>query len=306
MSILKKSQKITPFLWFDNQAEAAMNFYVSIFPNSEITLLKKWPEKTHVPSDSTKSGTVQQGSFTLDGVQFHAFDAGPMFQFNPSISFFAVFESTAEIDAVWNQLIDGGNALMPLGSYDWSECYGWVTDRFGVSWQIMKAKLSDVGQRVAPLLMYSGAQRGNAEEAMNLYMSIFRNSSSDGVLKYGPQEPAPKGMVKHAQCRLDGQTMMVMDNGTENDIPFSEATSLFVNCKNQEEVDYFWDKFTEEGKELMCGWLKDKYGVSWQIVPLFLSEKATNGEPNRVKNMMSAMLQMKKLDVAKLEEAYNQ
>lgn len=306
MSTIKTIQKIRPCLWFDNQAEEAINFYVSVFPNSEISLVKKWPEKTPFPSESTKPGTIQQGEFNLDGCQFCAFDAGPMFKFNPSVSFFAVFETDNEVDIVWNKLIEGGEALMPLESYDWSERYGWVTDRFGLSWQLMKGELSDVGQRITPLIMYSGAQRGNAEEAMNHYISIFKNSSSNGVAKYEANDPGPEGMVKHAQCRLAGQTFMVMDNGTKNDIPFTEAISFLVNCKDQTEVDHFWDTFTEEGNESVCGWLKDKFGVSWQIIPEFLSEKMKENKPEKEQKLMAAISQMKKLDVAKLKEAYDQ
>ncbi|MCX2678702.1 VOC family protein [Galbibacter sp. EGI 63066] len=305
MDTFKTTQKITPFLWFDDRAEEAVNFYVSIFPNSSITQLKKWPEKTPFPPESTKPDTVQQAVFTLDGLQFCAFDAGPLFKFNPSISFFAVFETDAEVDTVWNRLIDGGQALMPLDSYDWSERYGWVTDRFGVSWQLMKGKLEDVGQRICPLVMYSGQQRGNAEEAMNHYMSIFRNSSSDGIAKYNAGDPAPEGMVKHAQCRLTGQTFMLMDNGTEKDMPFSEAISFYVNCKDQKEVDYFWDKFTEEGSESVCGWLKDKFGVSWQIVPEFLTEKLALDEPEKWQKLFEAINRMKKLNVDELKAAYD-
>ncbi len=304
MSTNKTRWKITPFLWFVNQAEEAVNFYVSIFPNSRIDLLKRWPDKTPFPKESTKPGTVQQANFNLDGCQFCAFDAGPMFKFNPSISFFAIFETVDEVDRVWDKLMEGGEALMPLDSYDWSERYGWGTDRFGISWQLMKGKLSEVGQRITPLIMFSGKQRGNAEEAMKHYMSIFKDSSSQGVAKYGTNDPGPKGMVKHAQCRLSGQTFMVMDNGMENDIPFTEAISLYVDCKDQAEVDYFWNAFTEEGSESVCGWLKDKFGVSWQIVPEFFTEKMKDNEPEKERQLMDAIQQMKKLDVAKLQEAY--
>ncbi len=305
MSNLNK-QKITPFLWFDDKAEEAMNFYVSAFPNSEITLLKRWPSSTPFPTESTKPGSVQSGSFVLDGVQFYAFDAGPMFRFNSSISFFAVFETDAEVDAVWNKLIEGGEVMIQIDKYKWSDRYGWLNDRFGVSWQLYKGRLKDVGQRISPLLMFSGKQRGKAEEAMNLYMSLFENSLSDGISRYTASDPGPEGLVNHAQFRIMGQTLMVMDNGFENEMPFNEAISLFVNCKDQQEVDYYWDQFTKEGEESRCGWLKDKFGVSWQIVPEFLSDTFETDDPIQIKNVMAAMSQMKKLEVAKLKEAYNQ
>lgn len=292
---------ITPLLWFDNQAEKAINYYTSIFANSEILHLKNWPEGGPFPSD-----TIQSGSFKLDGVKFHAFDAGPQFKFNPSISFFVVCETEAEVNKLWAGFIEGGKALMPLDSYPWSERYGWLTDQFGISWQLMKGKLEEVGQKITPLLMFSGSQKGRAEEALRFYMSVFENSSLDGIAKYGPEIPGNEGMVMHAQGRLMGQTFMVMDNGEDNDLPFNEAISFFVSCSDQQAVDYYWDKLTADGgSESMCGWLKDKFGVSWQIVPEFILDKMTNGDPAKVGNMMQALGKMKKLVVADLKQAYN-
>lgn len=162
MSIIKNSQKITTFLWYDNRAEEAIRFYTSIFPNSEITSLKQWPEGGSFPST-----TLQFGIFKLDGVTFYAFDAGPQFKFN-------------------------------------------------------------------------------------------------------------------------------------------EAISLFVTCKDQQEVDYYWTKLSSDGgSEGPCGWLQDKFGLWWQIVPEFISQKLADGEPAKIQKMMEALMQMKKLDVARLEQAYN-
>lgn len=299
------SQKIIPTLWFNDNAEEAINFYVSVFPNSKINFMKKWPEGMSFPDDAIKPGTVQTVSFTLDWMQFYAFDAGPVFQFNPSISFYVVFETIAEVNEVWSKLAEGGEVLMALDKYDWSEHYGWIKDRFGVSWQIMKDELKNVGQPITPLIMFSGQVRGDAEEAIDLYMSIFYDSVIHGISRYGEADFGPHGMIKHAQCRLMGQTFMMMDNGTDKDIPFNEAISFYVNCHDQKEVDYYWNKFTKEGTESQCGWLKDKYGVSWQIAPEFIMEKVENGEAERNKNMEEALYQMKKLDVAKLMEAYN-
>ena len=300
-----KNQKITPTLWFDDKAEEAMKFYVSVFPNSKINFVKRWTEEMSLPDIAIKPGTIKIASFNLDWMQFYAFDAGPAFQFNPSVSFYVVFETVAEVNEVWNKLAEGGEVLMALDKYDWSERYGWIKDRFGVSWQIMKDELKNVGQHITPLIMYSGEKRGDAEEAIDLYMSIFDDSVIHGIARYEEGDFGPHGMIKHAQCRLMGQTFMMMDNGTDKDIPFTEAISFFVNCRDQKEVDYYWNKFTKEGSESECGWLKDKFGVSWQIVPEFLMEKIENGEPNRVNNMREAMYKMKKLDVAQLMEAYN-
>ena len=299
------NQKITPTLWFDDKAEEAINFYVSVFPNSKINFLKRWPDDVSLPHESIKPQTVQTASFSLNWMQFYAFDAGPAFQYNPSISFYVVFETVDEVEELWNKLADGGKTLIDLKKYDWSERYGWIQDRYGVSWQIAKHPLKEVGQPISPLIMFSGDKRGDAEEAMDFYMSVFYDSVSNGVSRYGEEDPGPYGMVKHGQCRLMGQTFMMMDNGADQDVPFNEAISFYVSCRDQKEVDYYWNKFTKEGSESECGWLKDKYGVSWQIVPEFLTDKIENGEENRIQNMKEALYQMKKIDVDKLMEAYN-
>ena len=300
----KTNQKITPVIWFDGKAEEAMNFYVSVFPNSNINYIKRRTEDMKLPDESNQSGSVQSASFTLDWMQFYAFDASPMFQFNPAISFYAVFETAAEVDELWNKLAEGGEVLKPLKRYDWSPRYGWIKDRFGVSWHVVMDKLKNVGQPITPVIMFSGDKRGDAEEAIDHYMSVFEDSVSDGIARYREGDLGPYGMIKHAQCRLMGQTFILIDNGTDQDVPFNEGISFYVNCKDQKEVDYYWDKFTKEGKESERGWLKDKYGVSWQIVPEFFTEKIGSGESLRVHNMMQSMLQMKKLDVSTLTEAY--
>lgn len=300
----KINQKITPTLWFDGKAEEAMNFYVSVFPNSKINFIQRWTDDMLGAGESMKSGTVQSASFSLDYMQFYAFDAPPVFKFNSSISFYAVFETVAEVDEVWSKLAEGGEVLMPLDNYDWSKRYGWVKDRYGVSWQVMKQVLKNVGQPITPLIMFSGDKRGDAEEAMDLYMSIFDDSVIHGVSRYEEHDLGPHGMIKHGQCQLMGQAFMLMDNGSENDVPFNEAVSFYVNCHDQKEVDNYWAKFTKEGSESACGWLKDKFGVSWQIVPEFVTDKVENGEPQQLKSMMKDLSQMKKLDVAQLMEAY--
>lgn len=298
------SQKITPTLWFNDNAEEAINFYVSVFPHSKINYMKRWSADLPLPDKSIKPGTVQSASFSLNWMQFYAFDAGPAFQFNPSISFYVVFETVAEVEELWNKLAEGGKPLMPLKLYDWSERYGWIQDRYGVSWQIAKHPLKDVGQPLTPLIMFSGEKRGDAEEAIDFYMSVFDDSVINGIARYEEGDPGPFGMVKHGQCRLMGQTFMMMDNGSDKDVPFNESISFYVNCHDQKEIDYYWNKFTKEGTESQCGWLKDKFGVSWQIVPEFLTEKDENGEEGRFRSMSEVMYQMKKLDVAKLMEAY--
>lgn len=295
------SQKITPFLWFDGKAEEAAKFYTSVFDNSKIITIKHWGEGSPFPKEQ-----VMTARFELGGQQFYAFDAGPMFKLNPSISFFVVCETKEETDAVWEKLLEGGSVLMPLDKYDWSEKYGWVQDRFGISWQVSFGKISDVGQKFTPSLLFTKEQFGKAEEAINFYTTIFPHSSIDGILKFSAQEGA-EGKVKHAQFRLGKQVFMVMDAPGSHAFIFNEAISFFVSCETQEEIDYFWNKLTADGgQESMCGWLKDQFGVSWQIVPPVLMEMHADKDPVKASNVMQAMMKMKKIIIADLEKAYSQ
>lgn len=291
-------QKITPFLWFDGKAEEAMKFYTTTFPSSKIIKTTYWAKGSPFPEDQ-----VMTGIFEIGNQRFHVFDAGPQFKLTPAISFFAVLETEAETDKVWQQLAEGGKIMMALDKYPWSEKYGWLEDRFGISWQISLGKLSDVGgQAVTPSFLFCGPQQGKAEAAINLYTSVFDNSSVEGILKYGPGEQDPEGTVKHAQFRLNDQVFMAMDSAGPHNFTFTEALSFFVNCNTQEEIDYFWNKLTADGgQESMCGWLKDKFGVSWQIVPPVLSQLLADKEKGR--KVMQAMMKMKKIIIADIEAA---
>jgi predicted 3-demethylubiquinone-9 3-methyltransferase (glyoxalase superfamily) len=296
------TQKITPFLWFDGKAEEAANFYTSVFSNSKIVTIKHWPDGGPFPKGQVMNATIE-----LDGQQFYAFDAGPMFKFNPSISFFAICETEAETDNVWSELVEGATVMMPLDKYDWSEKYGWLQDRFGISWQVSLGKMSDVGQRFTPSLLFTGEQQGKAEAAVNFYTSVFDNSSISGILKYTAGENEPEGTVKHAQFSLYGQMFMAMDSSFPHGFKFNEAISFFVACKTQEEVDKYWEKLTADGgQESRCGWLKDKFGISWQIVPDALGRLMNDPDRARAKRVMDAMMKMDKIIIADLEKAAGQ
>ena len=285
-------QKITPFLWFDQQAEEAAHFYTSIFKNSEIGRVVRNGEAAMVVD------------FSLDGQRFSALNGGPRFKFNPSGSFFVVCETAAETDSVWQSLAEGGKVMIPLDAYPWSEKYGWVQDRFGLSWQISLGKMEDVGQKFTPSLLFTGEQRGRGEAAVHFYTALFDDASITGILHYGPGEPGPEGTVKHAQFRLNGQTFMAMDNPMEETFTFNEALSFVVNCGTQDEVDYFWEKLTADGgSESQCGWLKDKFGLSWQIVPEALPKLLSDPDPEKAQRAMAALMQMRKIEIHKLTEA---
>jgi predicted 3-demethylubiquinone-9 3-methyltransferase (glyoxalase superfamily) len=291
-------QKITPFLWFDNQAEEAMNFYTSTFINSKIGQISRYSEAGPGPE-----GSVLTASFELEGLQFTALNGGPAFNFTPAISFFVNCEAESEIDRVWDRLSQGGKVLMPLQQYPFSEKFGWLEDKYGLSWQL---NLGSRAQKIIPFLMFVGEQHGKAEEAMNLYISLFEDSGIENILHYGPGQEEQEGTVMHAVFRLAGQEFMAMDSRQEHQFTFTEATSFYVDCKSQEEVDFFWEKLGEGGDEnaQQCGWLKDRYGVSWQIVPSVLIELMNDPDPAKARRVTEAMLQMKKIEIPLLERAY--
>lgn len=140
-----------------------------------------------------------------------------------------------------------------------------------------------------------------AEEAANLYTSIFKNSAIERISRYGEGAPAPAGSVMTITFRLDGQAFTALNGGPS--FKFAEGISLFVNCETQEEVDLYWDKLSEGGEKGPCGWLKDKFGVSWQIVPSALGRLLADKDPEKAKRVMQAMMKMGKLDIKTLEEA---
>jgi predicted 3-demethylubiquinone-9 3-methyltransferase (glyoxalase superfamily) len=291
-------QKITSFLWFDNQAEEAMNFYTAIFKDAKIGNVSRYGEAGPGPA-----GSVMTAAFQLAGQQFMALNGGPQYTFTPAISFFVNCETELEVDELWAKLTEGGTVLMELGNYPFSEKFGWVADKFGVSWQLM---LAGQPQKITPFLMYVGEQQGKAEEAMNFYTSLFQNSGINNIVRYGPGEEETEGTVVHAAFSLNGQEFMAMDSGQEHAFTFTPAISFFVNCATQGEVDELWDKLSQGGEPGPCGWLKDKYGVSWQIIPTILGELLSDPDPAKSQRVMAAMLQMTKIDIDALKQAYEQ
>ena len=152
-------------------------------------------------------------------------------------------------------------------------------------------------QKITPFLWFDG----RAEEAMNFYVAIFRNSKKGKVVRYGDAGPGPKGAVMTAVFQLDGQEFIALNGGPQ--FKFSQAVSFVVNCKTQKEVDELWEKLSAGGEQQMCGWLKDKFGLSWQIVPSALPELLSDPDPAISQSVMKAMMQMKKLDIEGLKRA---
>lgn len=239
------------------------------------------------------------------GQQLMFLNGGSMFTPNPSISFFVVLESKEAVDQAWKVLSENGKVLMPLDKYEWSEHYGWVQDEVGVSWQLSYGKTAEVGQSVSPTLMYTGAQTGKAREALTLYTKTFQPSEVVGILPYGKEDEDEEGLVKHAMVRLNNYVLMFLDSSHKHDFGFDEGISLVVPCDTQKEIDTYWEALTAHGgQESQCGWLKDRFGVSWQIVPRVLFEMMSHPDSDRRQRVIDAFMPMKKFEIAVIEKVF--
>jgi predicted 3-demethylubiquinone-9 3-methyltransferase (glyoxalase superfamily) len=289
--------KITPHLWFDKEAKEAADFYTSIFRDSKVT--------STTTLHNTPSGSVDIVSFELLGQAFMAISAGPLFKFNPSVSFLVACNTKEEVDALWEKLSEGGMALMELGEYPFSERYGWVQDKYGLSWQVMFLGERPIKRRITPTLMFVGNVCGKAEEAINFYASVFHNAKVGDILRYGKgEEPDKEGTIKHAAFTLEGQEFAAMDSARGHNFTFNEAISFMVYCDTQEEIDYYWEKLSAVPEAEQCGWLKDKFGLSWQVVPTGMDEMMRSGDKEKIARVTEAFLKMKKFDIAELKKAY--
>ena len=297
-------QKIIPHLWFDKEAKAVAEFYVSAFPNSKIT--------SATVLHNTPSGDCDVMSFDLMDYSFMAISAGPYFKLNPSISFMVNFDPSQDpdarthIDELWATLSDGGTALMPLDTYPFSERYGWIQDRYGVTWQLIYTKPEgEPRPAIIPSLMFTGSVAGKAEEASDFYMSVFKRSKRGTIAQYtAGSEPDKEGTVMFSDFMLEGQWFAAMDSAHPHGFGFSEAISLMVMCDTQEEIDHYWEMLSAVPQAEQCGWLKDKYGVAWQISPRRMEQMMREGTPEQIERVTKAFLSMKKFDIAALETAF--
>lgn len=298
-------QKIVPHLWFDKEAVEAAEYYCSLFPESRIT---------HVSTlRDTPSGDTDTVAFELWGYAFQAISAGPHFRFNPSVSFMVNFdpsrdaEARQRIDRVWDKLIEGGAALMPLDAYPFSERYGWVQDRYGLTWQLIYTNPEgEERPAIIPSLLFVGEVCGKAEQARDAYLSIFGASRRGMIARYpAGMEPEKEGTIMLTDFQLEGQWFTAMDSAREHDFGFNEAISFMVFCEDQGEIDRYWNRLSAVPEAEQSGWLKDRYGLSWQIVPTAMDEMMQDGDPERLARVTRAFLKMKKFDLAALQSAYD-
>lgn len=274
-----------PCLWFNGNAKEAATFYSTVFEGTQIT---------------TDSAMVVK--WKIYDKLFMGLNGGPNFSINPSISFFVICHTEKEIDFTWQKLMDGGQALMPLQKYPWSEKYGWCQDQFGVNWQLMLSSENEHPHKIVTSLMFTNPNAGRAEEAIQFYTSLFPKGKIVAISKYEENEGDVPGYIKYSSWEMNGDPFSAMDSSANHDFKFNEGISLVATCDTQAEIDALWSSLTSDGgEESMCGWLKDKFGISWQIIPGEL-EKIMQ-DPVKGPKAMQVLMKMKKLIISDLENA---
>ncbi|KDA04718.1 3-demethylubiquinone-9 3-methyltransferase [Microbacterium sp. CH12i] len=296
------TQKIVPNLWFNHDADDAAAFYAEVFPGATATIGAKYPDDLD-NWQAPFAGKTLTIDLVIEGYRLLLINAGDEFRPNSSISFMLNFDpllfdgaenARARLDAAWDKLAEGGRVLMPLETYPFSPHYGWVEDRYGVSWQLLLTNPEGEPRPfLIPQLMFSGPVQNKAKEAAEFYSSLFPDAGVGFIAPYTEQTgPADTGSVMFGEFRLAGQWFAMMDSAVEQDFTFTPGVSLEVSCADQEEIDRYWEALSMVPEAEQCGWLADKYGVSWQIIP------ANMGELMARPDAFAHMSEMKKLVIA--------
>lgn len=279
------NNSIYPCLGIKGRIAEAADFYINTFGDGKI--------EEHNPI------VIQ---IKLSGQKFMLLNDGPSSTPNVSISFMVSSADNATTEKYFNKLADGGKVMMPLDTYPWSPKYAWVQDKFGVSWQLYTGNGDDVVQKFRPSFMFTGKNAGKAKEAMEYYTKLFPESKVEGISNYEEGEGDRTDYIKHARFTLYGVSMTCMDSSADHKADFNDAISMVVTCEDQAEIDKYWNELSNNGgHEVACGWLIDKYGLAWQIIPKNIVKWVT--DPVKGQRAMQAMMKMKKLIIADLENA---
>lgn len=293
-------QKIVPSLWFDHVAADAARFYAEAIPGTTVTDTQYYPLEGLLDFQQEFAGKELTVEFEVQGYRFVAINAGPEFRVNPSVSFMLNFDPSRDerarehLDEVWAALSDGGTELMPLGEYEFSPHYGWIQDRYGVSWQlILTDPAGEPRPFVIPNLLFGGSAQNRAGEAMEYYVSLFEGARAGNVWRYPDAVgPAPAGSIMFGELNLFGQWFALMDSAVEQDFTFNPGVSLMLQCEDQEELDRYWHELSAVPEAEQCGWLVDRLGLSWQVVP------ANMRELMQAPGSFEKLLAMKKIEIS--------
>ncbi|HEL1740826.1 TPA: VOC family protein [Streptococcus suis] len=290
-------QTIIPHLWYDTEAKEAVAFYVELFGGKI-----DW---TYTITD-TPSGDSDLIQFQLGDMTLAAISAGPYFKLNESMSLMVNVASKDEVTRLYQALSEGGRILMPLGEYPFSPYYVWLEDRFGLSWQLSFAPDLDKPYQFDICLLFSQEQVGLAQPMLDYYKDKLPQASVGQLSYYGEGEAAVEAAkLNYAELLVAGQKMIVMDHGYGGEASFNEAFSLMVYVDSQDELNFYYDLLSAVPEAEMCGWVKDQFGISWQIVPRILMEAYDTASPEKVKAVNAAVMTMKRLDIAAIQALLN-
>lgn len=299
-------QRFVTNIWCDRNAEEAGRFYASVFPNTTSSVESTYPHEGLLDFQQEFAGKPLTVSVDLDGTRLVLINAGSEFAPNPSVSFTLNFDplqfegdslaARAQLDALWAALSDGGKVMMPLQEYPFSARYGWVEDRFGVSWQM---SLTDPSGDPRPFLMtsllFSGPSQNRAADAVDRYLALFPDSELGMRVPYEEATgPASSQAVMFSDFRLGTQWFTAMDSGADEAFPFTCGMSIEVGCADQAEIDRIWDALSAVPEAEQCGWLVDPFGVNWQVVPENMAELM------RRPDAFAHMMPMKKIIIDEL------
>ena len=277
-------QRFVTHIWCDRNAEEAGRYYASVFPGTTSAVESTYPDEGLLDFQREFAGHPLTVGVDLAGTRIVLINAGSEFAPNPSVSFTLSFDPTrfegdataarAQLDAIWAALSDGGRVLMPLQEYPFSARYGWVEDRYGVSWQLT---LTDGPEAHRPFLMtsllFSGPSQHFAAEAVDRYLELFPDSELGTRVRYGrPSGSAAADAVMYSDFRLGDQWFTAMDSGADDVFPFGCGMSIEVSCADQAEIDRLWEALSAVPEAEQCGWLVDPFGVNWQVVPERMGE----------------------------------
>lgn len=231
-----------------------------------------------------------------------ALNGGDRFKPTQAVSYFIYCNNDEPmIERLYEQLQDGGQVMIPLGRYDWSRRYAWVQDKYGIGWQLDIDPINHA-LKVVPALLFCDEKRSLVKEAMEYYNSVFRKSRQIMTYPFPSGSGMPDGSLLFTQFQLDDLIFNAMSGGTEqHGFDFTEGNSFVVECDNQEEIDHYWNLFAAGGKESRCGWIQDKFGVWWQVIPAVLGELMNNPETSQ--GVGQALLKMGKPDLEQLMKA---
>ncbi|MDC7241753.1 MAG: VOC family protein [Spirochaetales bacterium] len=306
------AQSLYPRLWFDKDAIPAVDFYCSLFPESEIISRNALYD--------TPAGVCDLVSFRLWGQRFNGLSADTGIHFSPSTSLLIscdplYFSDTSDplkaartfLKKLWRELGHGGKVLIKLGRYDFSPLYGWIQDRYGLSWQLLITREGAASRPpIMPALINTGKNYGKAAEAAAFYRSVFPGSGTGRLVLYPADRGRnKKGTVMFSDSRIGEQWMAILDGGMEKEHPFTEAVSFVIPCADQTQIDYYWKKLSAFPEAEGQGRLKDRFGLFWQVVPEELFSLMHKGDESQKRALTEAVLGMKKIDVDKLQRVFN-